>query len=1265
MIQRAVWIAYENLKSHVGNILQRFSDTQKWARDLLRDQENALEDWQGAIETLRNVQIDHDFAFLLQRPVTPTRGNSRSFPQERSLHDLIDVADVRNAASYGSQASQRFRQQFQELESALEQLRSDAQIVENEIRELGTGTGTRDDEDASLDSELQILLRKITADYEHVTQMPSQQRSVADAARIANSHAKDLLPSVASIVKEVNENVKSGVDRRNACLRGAIAQMQNISIIQSGLARIQAQVLGLDMDQEGNDAFDTLDAMFRLPVVYGSVLIEAIRRQQWDSRLKAEFTTINEDLSLTQDEEIKRRKKWLQSIAGYVHEDFREKAVDLPIAINDSSGDWPAVSRQQLSTYLEELQAHGIKDAHAELSRLIKELDVSTLHKRRPRAFKNGSVYDADFGRSSLLGRSDDDQSRLLKEEKSKLEEKLKSSESRIRKLEDLVHRQGQLGRPLSGNFSLAPNDLERHASSPAVSSPMRPDMASRRSSVSSRRLSSNQNLEEKALVQRIVSLEADLVAERDVVSRLQREAHAERRSSTESRDKMEEAESTKRDLLANLESLQSEFDDERQLLDDEIHKLKIRVEEADEEIDRLIGSRDHEKMSTDRTIQSLQNDVSQLRRSLEDEKAQSEGQIDFVRNDLLKHQERAESLEKQLHAQKEEKAGLQSQNMGLANRLRDIDNQHLDYKNALQAAHLQLSPEGSPPEDLNRLVRAIEILSEGLSIHARNSDEAAQMTSAENKALLERIEKTERESEHLTCTVDEKAHELTKAQETLTQVSNKVTSLRSELADEQGELVKLRSKFAAGETGSDALKDRVATEERKVAQLSEELAVARSNVESSAQEIQVWKEKVTGKEDSERLLRAHLDARGAKAKELSQKLFAQNDRFVRILEQMGFVLTPQEDGLRIQRASKVNSSIVLGSSITDAPSLMTRSLSGGSPVRHYSPSELESLYWMSSPDVENEDAKFEAFMASLSRLNLDSTTELIGKRYKDVESLARKYQRDCRAYREKAHRAQSEAHEKIAYRAFKEGDLALFLPTRNQASRPWAAFNVGAPHFFLREQDGHKLQTRDWLLARISKVEERVVDLSRSMVRNASTVDRKSLDTEASEAGSSRSIDDDNPFELSDGLRWYLIDAAEEKPGAPSTPGLGKSTVAATKIEATGSVRLTQDSRRLRDSVGNGSAPTATKTLSKSLDSRRSSSASKKGHVPTPSIVSVQQATGAGKDAPSSSSRPSSFYEHPGPSVRPSEQDEQAAVKPREDDRLFQEVRNDLWSGP
>jgi len=99
----------------------------------------------------------------------------------------------------------------------------------------------------------------------------------------------------------------------------------------------------------------------------------------------------------------------------------------------------------------------------------------------------------------------------------------------------------------------------------------------------------------------------------------------------------------------------------------------------------------------------------------------------------------------------------------------------------------------------------------------------------------------------------------------------------------------------------------------------------------------------------------------------------------------------------------------------------------------------------------------------------------------------------------------------------------------------------------------------------------------------------------EASNGGDS--FEDDNPFDLSDGLRWYLIDAAEEKPGAPSTPGLGRSTVASANIDATGSIRRSKKS-------SSGGVEGINKTLSKSLDSRRSSNNSKKSVPATSTLI-------------------------------------------------------------
>ncbi len=128
-------------------------------------------------------------------------------------------------------------------------------------------------------------------------------------------------------------------------------------------------------------------------------------------------------------------------------------------------------------------------------------------------------------------------------------------------------------------------------------------------------------------------------------------------------------------------------------------------------------------------------------------------------------------------------------------------------------------------------------------------------------------------------------------------------------------------------------------------------------------------------------------------------------------------------------------------------------------------------------------------------------------------------------------------------FKHFKEGDLALFLPTRNQTSGAWAAFNIGFPHYFLREQEGHRLRNREWLVARISRIQEKVVDLSKSLNGPAAGAGGGGGGGGGGgeEGESLNDEENDNPFDLSDGLRWYMIDALEDKPGAPSTPGPGQ----------------------------------------------------------------------------------------------------------------------------
>lgn len=58
-------------------------------------------------------------------------------------------------------------------------------------------------------------------------------------------------------------------------------------------------------------------------------------------------------------------------------------------------------------------------------------------------------------------------------------------------------------------------------------------------------------------------------------------------------------------------------------------------------------------------------------------------------------------------------------------------------------------------------------------------------------------------------------------------------------------------------------------------------------------------------------------------------------------------------------------------------------------------------------------------------------------------------------------------------------GDVALFLPTRNSTGKPWAAFNINAPHYFLQTDDAtsSQMESREWIVARIVSIRENTVD--------------------------------------------------------------------------------------------------------------------------------------------------------------------------------------------
>lgn len=1239
-------VALENLRSHFVGLQQSADRTLTWAQESLAEHADMLQEWKESANTLSELPVREDIARLLK----VTDSSARDTATSGTMLGILDSGSLENAAQALSQGSTTFQHDVEHLKGLIENVSHDTTAVISMAKIEWPDIHTD-----GLLAETEALAKQINKDYQDVLQSHDDQKSISAVSRRAVPHTQNILPTLQEIGTEVQVMVQNAAEMRQKTALNCKQALSRISEIQSQFGSLHSSISGLKVEDECQLGLDTLEKVFRLPVAYGSTLVEAARRSEWNDKMRTDFESLRDDIAQHKDDEIRRRRKWATSLNGFLLDDASSTEALIDLNFSTPANKWPYVSREEIFTYVEDLRALGIEEAVQKVSQLLRELDGAAKSRRtRQTAFKNGSVYD--LGQSILRN---GDQVRTLQDDKLRLEDKLRSSDSRVRKLEDLLHRQSQLSRPPSGIFTPT-TELERQSSFSGQSPGKPPNNESRRSSLSLRRLS-NQTLDEKAMVQRIVNLEAQ-------INKLQEEAHAERRSSTESRDKMNEAESVKRDLMANFEAQRQEFEDERQLLEDENHKLKVRLEEVEDELDRVLGSRDHQRLTQDQNISSLRSELEKLRKTAEQDYEQQKQSKDNVLRDLNVQRDRSLSLERQLQHLREERSNLQTQTMSLAGQLRTIEDERQEYLISLQSAHANLSPSGSAPDEFRRLVSALEIVSEGAAIHARGLDDALQLATAESKSQQDSIISLEAKIARLEGALEHANRQNSNVQEELGQERSKLTAIRSELGNEQTELRKLRDKFAAGETGSDALKNRLAEEERRVAELVELKGKNEAQTEALKQEITALTKKVNEVNGTEKELRTQINARAKKARDLSQRLFQHNDRMIRMLESFGYFIIRQDDTLVVQRASKVNASTILNS---DGGTAMKRTVSGSVPTAHYTdPADLETLYWTTDHDAETEEKKYESFIKAISRLDLDSTIETVIKRYKDVETLAKKYQKDSRGYRERSHRLQSEAHDKIAYRSFKEGDLALFLPTRNQATRPWAAFNVGAPHYFLREQDAHRLQSRDWLLARITKVEERVVDLSRSLTTNATR------NTDGSDEASTRSVDDENPFELSDGLRWYMIDAVEEKPGAPSTPGLGKSTVAASVVDVKGYMgRKSLNGRELVS--GTGSTLNVAKTLHKSLDSRRSSEASRKSG----GIASLRQqgsgnsgiqaaataaVTGTGTEGEAEGQMASASTTTP--SVKPSEADVKANAtgnQAREDAHVFEVVRSDLLLGP
>ena len=1191
VIRRGTAIAVENIKQHMGHLQPKYQESKAWADQMCEGQNFLLNNLNQALTVLGSLPAYEELGYCLHG----VQSDNRNKPAERvkqsqiPLEDFVNISEVRAAATTGNDFARGFANRVADMSAAFEDVVRDSNSVIEAFQQNTTlSHGDGGSQANKLMDEVEVIAKKINSDYERVLGLPNAPNSIVKASKIGHLHKTSLLPSISQTNEEINRILIQTIEQKEQASRASVQTLQETAMVESSLASVHHKLANLDVEAGTEQSFDLLNFVIRLPSLYGLLLVECVRRQEWSEKMISDSSSLVEEMATYKEEETRRRKKWTKDMNGAVHlGSFDDMALGIEVNVQAQKQKWPKVGRNDITAYVQRLRDVGDMDGSLkEIEDAFKTLDKpSKQQARRAKAFKNGSVHEAAYGRTSLLLRGDDEVLLAMSNEKSKVEDKLKSAESRIRKLEDLLHRQYPRPSSASGFPPSAGPTFERYATSPVINFSSALSKArepgSRRSSVSSRRFSMNNDSEEKSLAQRIVTLEAELVTEKAQAADLEKKAAARSNAEDMLKSQVREAISTKEDLLGNLEAQEREFSHERRLLEGENNKLKVKLEELEDEFDRVLDSREQ-----DDRINTLEEELERLKNETAGEVQRALEQTETLRNDHNIQRERASKLEREVQKHKEENAEFGAKTQQMSRRLQNQDHAQADHRRALRSALVHSSHDGEVPEDFTALVETVETVAERSAAHLKDIKDALKALRADNVSLETRAKSQGDEIYDLRERLGSEERAVFSLREELNTQQTQSATLQSQLDFERREHEDLKSKFALGETDSESLRAKLTDGERTVEGLL-------GNIKDYEAQHQTLEGQLKEKEASVEALQTRYDslfevwtAQASRAVDVSTKLHGQNNLLEKLLEQVGLALTRESGNMVIQKAPRAVSA---STTLNDPSMSMKRSLSAPIPTKNEAEPDIkpEILQWATVDDLETTERLFGEFITEITKFDLDTFSEAIYKRVKEIEHIARKWQKEARAYRDKSRRAQSETHERIAFRNFKEGDLALFLPTRDQATKPWAAFNVGAPHYFLREQDSHNLSKRDWLIARISKMEERVVDLSRSINGLKPASDQASV---KSDGGISHN--DENPFELSDGLRWYLIDAAEEKAGAPINVGLGKATVASANVDAKGNIPIK------KSSDGNG----ATKTLSRSLDSRRSSTNSKKGMVATTS---------------------------------------------------------------
>ena len=409
----------------------------------------------------------------------------------------------------------------------------------------------------------------------------------------------------------------------------------------------------------------------------------------------------------------------------------------------------------------------------------------------------------------------------------------------------------------------------------------------------------------------------------------------------------------------------------------------------------------------------SLSTEISGLRSALRE----AESTADTARDRVNVSERELQAARAQIASDTETRRILEARNAEL---MEDAERQQTVLADTLADATEQVRRADKARQELSQVeaeYRAVKVLEErhALRIAALLEDQATTLRNLEEarskgEDLKSQIESAYSESEGMCRALEEAKKE--KDRLLRAQASEHDRIIRDHIAEADGDRAVLEHQFSEYKTAVEA-------SERKLKEARTQTEIALADAKALREELQRVRVELRETRHAEAALRADLRDGRASQSGYEQRL-EENDRLIAQLLDVAI----QFHNSHLKATATASA---LNSHPTPGKPQSTTNTTDSIIVPHSRHAALGPQDEPSPIDPSDPQTALEILRA----VDHDHQLDVINK----TGSTIRKWQKQCKEYRDRS-------KGKISFRNFTKGDLALFLPTKNSESKPWAAFN-------------------------------------------------------------------------------------------------------------------------------------------------------------------------------------------------------------------------------